>query len=370
MVKIRDFEFSLREFAGALGDFGPLNPFILGYIAILGLDPTGIFLAMGLANIALGLVYKLPLPLEAKKVIGTTALSEKWSPSQVYLSGILTGSAWLFLTFSDLVKRLARLTPVVVIRGVQLGLMAILLKESLTLMASNPLLALTSIAVILVLLKNEFLPSAIAVFTLGLAVALLSNPHINLKIGLYLPSIHVPSPQAINLSLLTAVFAQLALTFSNAILATCLAINERFPDRRIKEENLAMNMGLINILLPFIGGIPMCHGAGGFASQYFFGGRTEGAMIMEGICEVILALFLAESVVAIFAAFPTSIIGAMLLFASLELGKPTARLRGLDLIEAISIGAISLLTNLAMGFLVGLLLHYVLDMMRLRTTSS
>ena len=189
MVRIRDFEFSLREFAGALGDFGPLNPFILGYIAVLGLDPTGIFLAMGLANIALGLIYRLPLPLEAKKVIGATALNEKWSPAQIYLSGVLTGVAWLILSFSGLVKRLARLTPVVIIRGVQLGLMVILLKEAVVFMAPNPLLGLMSIAVIIALLKNRFLPSAIAVFTLGLAIILLLNPGIDLKTGFYLPSI-------------------------------------------------------------------------------------------------------------------------------------------------------------------------------------
>jgi len=46
-----------------------------------------------------------------------------------------------------------------------------------------------SIAVIIALLKNRFLPSAIAVFTLGLAIILLLNPGIDLKTGFYLPSI-------------------------------------------------------------------------------------------------------------------------------------------------------------------------------------
>ena len=67
MVKVGEYEFSLREFAGALGDFGPLNPFILGYVSVLGLNPAGIFLAMGLTNVVLGLIYKLPLPLRPKR---------------------------------------------------------------------------------------------------------------------------------------------------------------------------------------------------------------------------------------------------------------------------------------------------------------
>lgn len=361
MVKVKGFEFSLRELAGALGDFGPLNPFILGYITILGLDPAGIFLAMGLTNIALGLTYNLPLPVEAKKAIGTAALNERWKPSQVYLSGILTGVVWLALSLSGLVKKLAKLTPTTAIRGIQFGLMLILLKESVTMMKSDILLALTAVILIIVLTRNKFLPSALAVFLLGLILALTLNPNVEAKISFYTPTFHIPSPENLNLNLLAAVFAQIALTFSNAILATCLAVRERFPGKRIGENDLALNMGLMNTILPLIGGIPMCHGAGGFASQYFFGGRTGGAMIMEGACEVFLALFLAESVAAVFSSFPLPIIGAMLLFASIELGKPIAKLRGLDLAEILVVGVISLLTNLAVGFLAALILSYLLD---------
>ncbi len=90
---------------------------------------------------------------------------------------------------------------------------------------------------------------------------------------------------------------------------------------------------------------------------------------MEGVCEIILALFLAETVTTVFAAFPTPVIGAMLLFAGLELGKSVVRLRGLDLAEAVFTGAVSLLTNLAVGFLAGLLMHYTLDVVKRRAAS-
>lgn len=77
MVKVGDFEFSLTEFAWALGDFGPLNPFIIAYIAVLGLNPMGVLLAMGLTNITIGLVYRLPLPVEPQKAVGTVAINQK-----------------------------------------------------------------------------------------------------------------------------------------------------------------------------------------------------------------------------------------------------------------------------------------------------
>lgn len=364
MVRVKDFEFSLREFAGSLGDFGPLNPFILGYIAILGVDPTGIFLAMGLTNIILGLVYRLPLPVEAKKAIGVAALSEKWKPSQIYLSGVLTGAAWIVLGFSGFVRRLAGKTPLIVVRGIQLGLALILLKEAVAFMQIDVLLALASVILIILLMRNRYLPSALAVFSLGLVLAFISNPGIDLRIKFHLPPIYIPDIRDLSLNLLTVVFAQLVLTFSNAIMATCLAVNERFPDKRIRGENLAINMGLMNTFLPFIGGIPMCHGAGGFASQYFFGARTGGAMLMEGVCEIFLALFLADSIAVVFGAFPLSIIGAMLLFAGLELGKFLVKLRGLELVEVAVIGVISFLTNLAVGFIAGLILHWILEKAR------
>ena len=80
------------------------------------------------------------------------------------MSGILTGVIWLFLGLSGLVKRLARITPVVVVRGIQFGLMLILLKQAILLMKTSALLSLMSIALIVLLMRNRFLPSAIAVF--------------------------------------------------------------------------------------------------------------------------------------------------------------------------------------------------------------
>jgi len=121
MVRVGDFEFSLIEFAGALGDFGPLNPFIIAYIAIIGLDPSGILLAMGFTNIIVGLIYRLPLPVEPQKAVATVALNERWDSSLIYGTGIGMGLVWLFLVFSGLVRKIAKITPMCVIVGVQLG---------------------------------------------------------------------------------------------------------------------------------------------------------------------------------------------------------------------------------------------------------
>ncbi|MCW4006654.1 MAG: putative sulfate/molybdate transporter [Candidatus Bathyarchaeota archaeon] len=360
MVRIGAYEFSLREFAGALGDFGPLNPFILGYIAVLGLDPAGIFLAMGVTNLIIGLVYKLPLPVEPQKAIGAAALNEHWLPGQIYISGLASGLIWLVLSFSGAVKKFAKVTPTVVIRGIQFGLMLLLLWEAVLLVQSNILLGLASVGLILVLMKNKYLPAAIALFAVGLVLTFVYNPNISLTINFAIPQLWIPSIESLTVGVITVILAQLVLTYSNAILATALAVNERFPESKLQEQSLSKNMGFMNTILSFIRGIPMCHGAGGFASQYFFGARTGGAMIMEGAIEVVLAFFFAASIASIFDAFPVAIIGGMLLFASFELGRASFKLRGTDLALVVVMGVVSFVSNLAVGFFVGLALFYVL----------
>lgn len=76
-MKIGAFEFSLREFAGSLGDFGTLIPFVAGYILVNGFDPAGLLIMLGLTNIILALVYRLPHPVQPKKAIGNISHSRE-----------------------------------------------------------------------------------------------------------------------------------------------------------------------------------------------------------------------------------------------------------------------------------------------------
>lgn len=96
-MKIGSFDFSLRELAGAFGDFGTLFPLAIGYIAVCGLDPAGLLVMMGIANIATGIVYKLPMPIEPMKVLAAVAIAQRWSPSLIYASGVTMGIVWFVL---------------------------------------------------------------------------------------------------------------------------------------------------------------------------------------------------------------------------------------------------------------------------------
>jgi MFS superfamily sulfate permease-like transporter len=107
--------------------------------------------------------------------------------------------------------------------------------------------------------------------------------------------------------------------------------------------------------------MPMCHGAGGLAGQYYFGARTGGTNIIEGIIEISLGLFLASSIAGLFAAFPTAILGALMFLVGLELTKFARHLRfDRGLYSMGTTVVVSVFTNMAFGFLAGLAVHYAM----------
>ena len=84
------YRFNLQEAAGAMGDFGTLFPLAMGYIVVCGMDPTGILFAMGLANIASGILFRLPMPVEPMKVIAVVAIAHGWSSSMIRATDFAT----------------------------------------------------------------------------------------------------------------------------------------------------------------------------------------------------------------------------------------------------------------------------------------
>jgi MFS superfamily sulfate permease-like transporter len=156
------------------------------------------------------------------------------------------------------------------------------------------------------------------------------------------------------------------------VIPTSTLIKKYWPDRPVGENQLALNQGVMNVVLPFFGGMPLCQGAGGLAGQYYFGARTGGTNILEGLLEITLGLFLAGFIASLFTAFPTAIIGAMMLLVGVELVKFTRDVRwSLDLIPLGATVAVSVLTNMAFGFAAGMAMHYlILLITRYRQTTN
>jgi len=360
-MKIKSFEFNLSELAGSMGDFGTLLPLAIGYIVVCGLNPAGFLVMMGLANIVTGIVYQLPMPIEPMKVLAVMAIAQHWSPSMVYASGFAMGVIWLAFAATNLVGWIAKITPESVIRGIQVALGILLAVQAIKMLSTSWTLGILSIMVVLALRENRCAPASIVLMALGVAIIIMNEDLQQVSA----PAINLPPLAAFRLeevwdTLLLAGFAQIPLTVTNATIATASLIKTYWPDKPVSEKQLSLNQGIMNLTLPLFGGMPMCHGAGGLAAQYYFGARTGGTNIIEGLIEISMGLFLAASIAGLFTLFPTAIIGAMMFLVGIELAKfaKDSRLNK-ELIPMCATVIVSLVTNMAYGFLVGLAVHHM-----------
>ena len=355
---------SLREFGGAFGDWGTLVPFTIGYVLIVGLNPAGIFLCLGITNIILGIKYNLPLPVQPQKTIGAVALSQAWTPSLVISTGFGTGIIWTLLGLSKKLNKIVEKVPTTAVRGIQLGLGLILGWAAVLLFAEDIILGIIAGAIILVLIKNKKIPSAIILMFMGFFLIFHTGAVKSSDIIFQLPSFtfYIPNWQDLILGMILAGIAQLFLTLTNVMIATVTLAKDLFPEKEdaIDANSLALNMGAMNLINPFLGGIPLCHGSGGLAAQYAFGARSGGSMIFEGVLEIILGLFFSHLLFLLFTTFPKAILGAMLLYTAFLLGRMAFREFNLRALPIIIISAVlCFIINITVGFIVGLGLYFL-----------
>jgi hypothetical protein len=357
-------KFSLKELGGAFGDWGTLIPFIIGYVSIVGLNPAGIFLTLGLTNIILGIKFNLPLPVQPQKSIGVIAISQKWSPSLVISTGFGTGALWIILGFSKLLGKIVKKVPIITIRGIQLGLGFILGWTAITLLIENWILGIISITIILIFFNVKRFPSSLILVSFGILILIFTETITANDIIFQLPDIQLALPNLYDMiyGMIFAGIGQLFLTLTNVMIATVSLAKELFPDKcnEINADSLAINMGLMNLINPFVYGMPLCHGSGGLAAQYAFGARTGGSMILEGIIEITLGLFFSQTLFILFINFPQPIFGAMLLYTAILLGKISLKQVNMSSFLLILISALfCFFINISIGFFIGLGLYLI-----------
>jgi len=295
------------------------------------------------------------MPVEPKKVVSVAAIAQGWTASMVSASGLGLGIVWFILTLTGSMRRLADITPTFVIRGIQLALGITLGWEALHMMAPEPWWGIVAVAIILLLHDNRYAPAALVLMALGVVImAIRGDLASTVTFGIRLPRFSVPRWDDVWRAMVLAGFAQIPLTITNAVLATAAMIRELFPDKPVSEEKLMLNMGVMNVVSSCFGGMPLCHGSGGLAAQYYFGARTGGTNILEGLIEISLGVFLGQSLADLFGAFPIALIGGMMLMVGVQFVRPVLALRRWPLYLALLTTAVSVITNMAIGFLVGL----------------
>jgi Molybdate transporter of MFS superfamily len=161
---------------------------------------------------------------------------------------------------------------------------------------------------------------------------------------------------------------QLPLTLGNALVATVEQNNRLFPDRPVTLRGVAASTGLINLWSAGIGGVPMCHGAGGMAGQVRFGARTGAAPVILGVLLVVAALFFSGSVESLLQLFPAPVLGVILFLAGSQLALGVCELGTAKTERFVAITTAAFcLWNVGIAFLFGVVLHHALkrDLVRL-----
>jgi MFS superfamily sulfate permease-like transporter len=367
-VQVGGNEYNLRELAGAFGDLGTLIPFLVGYITITKMDPVGVLVSFGLFKILADLYFKTPVPIQPMKAIGTAAISHAGTLTGgvIWAAGAFTGCFWLVMGLTGAVTWVAKLTSRPVVHGIVLGLGLSFILEGVKLMGANPALAILASALTFALLSHERIPAMLILLGVGVLAAVLAEPALIGDLGRVSWHLRLPTFVLTQLGwreLVTGVLVlglpQVALTLGNAILATVEENNQLFPTRPLTVKAVAIDHGIMNLLGTSIGGVPMCHGAGGMAAHVRFGARTGGALVILGSVVLFIGLFFADSVATFFKLFPPALLGVILMFGGLELaaGVHGNHEQKEDRYVMLLTAGVSL-WNMGVGYVAGLLLWH------------
>ena len=320
-----------QELAGAFGDLGTLIPFVVAYVSLLGMSPNAILLALGAASIVAGLYYRTPFPVQPMKAIGAAATVQAahgiaLAPGAVVGAGLVTGLIWLLLAATGLAKRIAKWIPGPALLGVIMGLGFSFMLEGIRMMQRGGWVSALLLALTLMLLSRPAFPAMLALLVVGALVALAQEPGLIDQLAALRWSPGLPALAWSSLGwhdlwtgTLLLALPQLPLTFGNALIAITEENNRLFPDRPVSERQVAYSTGLLNLWGSAVGGVPMCHGAGGMAGHVQFGARTGGASVMLGVLLVGIGFFLGDSAATLFRIFPPSVLGVILFLAGVQL---------------------------------------------------
>jgi MFS superfamily sulfate permease-like transporter len=327
-VRLGGNVYNLQELAGAFGDLGTLIPFLVGYITISKMDPVGVLVGFGLFKISVGLYFKTPIPIQPMKAIGTAAISHAGAltAGAIWAAGLFTGVFWLLMGLTGAVTWIAKLTSRPVVHGIILGLGLGFILEGVRMMETNPALALLAVILTFFLLSHERIPAMLILLGVGMLMALTAEPALLSELGQMSFRLRLPAFALTKLGqndLVTGILVlglpQVALTLGNAIIATVEENNKLFPSHPLTVKAVAIDHGIMNLVGTSLGGVPMCHGAGGMAAHIRFGARTGGALVMLGVLVLFTGLFCADSIALLFKLFPRALLGVILLFGGLEL---------------------------------------------------
>lgn len=356
--------FNRNELSGAFGDIGTDLPLIVGLIQAAGLDSASVLIMFGLMQAGTGLIYGLPMPVQPLKAMAVLVIAQRLSGEVLLGAGLAIGVVMLVLSLTGLLDWLGRVVPLCAVRGVQFGLglslASLALKQYVpALGAEGYALAAAGFALILAVSGSSRFPAGLAVIGLGVLYAALTRMDFAAAAagaGFALPKLHAPRWEDVLTGFLVLALPQIPLSLSNSLIATRQTVADLFPGREMSLRRIGTTYSAMNLVAPFFGGLPVCHGCGGLAGHHYFGARTGGSVVIYGSMYLALGLFLGGAFRHVVEIFPQPILGVVLTFEALALmlfirdQAGSRRDLGIALLTAVCA------FGLPYGFLIGLLI--------------
>lgn len=344
----------LGDATGALADLGVFVPLAAALILVNGLDAGALFVCAGLLVLGAGLAFKIPFPVQPLKALTAVAIARELSPDVIHAAGLELAAFLLVLSIGHVADVVARVFVKPVIRALQLGVGVLLVITAVKLVADPPevfsappspwplILALVAFVGVAVAAHRRSYVVALVLFAGGLIATLagaqpdLSSP------ALSLPSVHLPPASAFGTAFVLLVVPQLPLTFGNAVVAVNDLAHEYFGPaaRRVTPSRVCLSAGIGNTLSALLGGMPMCHGAGGLTAHVRLGARTARMNLWLGGVFLALGLFFAAQIPVILGVLPVSVLAAFLAYAGLRHAWLVSDLRGVSLAIALVAGGL------------------------------
>ncbi|KAL6707689.1 hypothetical protein ACN47E_003810 [Coniothyrium glycines] len=329
----------LAELSGSLGDLGTLLPLMTALVMTNSISLPSTLLFTGAANIFTGVAFGIPLPVQPMKAIAAVAIARKFTLAENAAAGLVVAALVGLLSITGLLDWANRVTPIPVVKGIQVGAgLSLCLSAGQKMLlplswtgpwwGDNLLWATAAVILLLCTLPYPRLPYAIFVFTLGIVLSILSpNSTSPLPPHTAIPILR-PSPQDFWTATTTASLGQLPLTLLNSVIAASALASDLLPSPPYPPSpsvtDLGVSVAAINLLGCWFGAMPVCHGSGGLAAQHRFGARSGSSIVFLGCVKFLLGIFTfwhAHAVVALLAHIPQSLLGVLVLAAGVELAK-------------------------------------------------
>lgn len=369
------FLWNRHELGGAFGDIGTDLPLLIGVILASGMDAASALIFFGIFQIASGMIYGLPMPVQPLKVMAVLVISQNIPADVLVGGGLAVGAIMLLLTMSGVLTLLASRIPLAVVRGLQFGLGLSLATMALKKYVPSDGVSGWVLAAIvflwMIFMKHstwqKWMPAALLPVGVGIVYALYYSVDagtIYKGMELHLPQFRIPESSSVLTGLWLLALPQIPLSLSNSLIATEQTIRDLFPEKRVTIKKIGLTYSIMNLVAPFFGGLPVCHGCGGLAGHYALGARSGTSVLIYGSFFLVLGLFFSPVFEEALKLFPMPLLGIILLFEAMTLMmflRDQREDHSLYVALLTGLMAVSLPGGFLSAMIVGVLLHFWLN---------